>query len=94
MRLRVPFVIIALLGASWGGQQYSQAKAGLKLVQTNFVGRTFAVMRSYIDGLFGEEAVPILIAGVTYLVIKTTGVMGLFSFVTTIVTTVNRQVNK
>ena len=94
MRLRILFVIIALLGACSRGQLYSQDKAGLKLVQTNFVGRTFAVMRSYIDGLFGEEAVPILIAGVTYLVIKTTGVMGLFSFVTTIVTTVNRQVKK
>ena len=70
--------------------QQGQTKAALQLVQTNFVSRTFSVVRSYIDNLLGEEAVPILLAGLTYVIIKTTGVLGLFNLVATTVTAFNK----
>ena len=62
----------------------------VELVHTNFVSRSLTVLRNYVDATLGTEALPIGVAVVSYLVVKTVGVLGLFSMIATLVVHINK----
>ena len=55
-----------------------------------YLSRALAQVGNYIDSHVGKETLPIVLAGLTYLVVRTTGISGKVTFLTSIFAFVSR----
>ena len=86
----IRFLLLLSLVVGTISAEKDKATATLDLIQTNFAQRSLSIISGYFDSVLGKEALPILISIVTYLVLRTTGVVGFFTLIASFMTQLNK----